>query len=74
MEVIDIKNDTEPRTTKKDVYSIKKIRDTLVGANYIPDYNITTILYLSLELGITILVEGPPGLVKPNSPKQFPKH
>ncbi|CDG65143.1 MAG: hypothetical protein PWQ15_650 [Methanobacterium sp.] len=64
MEVIDIKNDTEPRTTKKDVYSIQKIRDTLVGANYIPDDNITTILYLSLELGKPILVEGPPGTGK----------
>lgn len=35
-----------------------------MGARYIPDDNIITILYLSLELGKPILVEGPPGTGK----------
>lgn len=64
MEVTNIKINTKSGTTKKGVYSIDYIRDALMGARYIPDDNIITILYLSLELGKPILVEGPPGTGK----------
>jgi len=64
MEVTNIKINTKSGTTKKGVYSIDYIRDALLGARYIPDDNIITILYLSLELGKPILVEGPPGTGK----------
>nr|WP_048204237.1 MoxR family ATPase [Methanobacterium formicicum] len=40
------------------------MKNALTRTNYIPDDNITTILFLSLELGKPILVEGPPGTGK----------
>jgi len=40
------------------------LKKVLTDASYIPDEDITTTLFLSLELGKPILVEGPPGTGK----------
>jgi len=40
------------------------LKNALTDVNYIPDDDITTTLFLSLELGKPILVEGPPGTGK----------
>ncbi|NYB52361.1 MAG: MoxR family ATPase [Methanobacteriaceae archaeon] len=40
------------------------LKDSLINSNYVPDDNIITTLFLALELGKPILVEGPPGTGK----------
>ncbi len=62
-EVIFIKPDKS--ISKKDTFfSPEYIKNALTDASYIPDDNIITILFLSLELRKPILVEGPPGTGK----------
>ncbi|MBI5459873.1 MAG: MoxR family ATPase [Methanobacterium sp.] len=46
------------------MFDTEYIKNALTEASYIPDDNIITILFLSLELGKPILVEGPPGTGK----------
>lgn len=55
-------NKSEP--IKKSVLDKKHIKEVLIKANYIPDDNIIITLFLALELGKPILVEGPPGTGK----------
>ena len=51
--------------SKKDtIFNPEYIKNALSDASYIADDNIITILFLSLELGKPILVEGPPGTGK----------
>lgn len=49
---------------KKPFYDKEELKRALIDANYIPDDNIIISLFLSLELGKPILVEGPPGTGK----------
>ncbi|HOI40117.1 MAG TPA: MoxR family ATPase [Methanobacterium sp.] len=49
---------------KKPFYDKEELKRALINANYIPDDNIIISLFLSLELGKPILVEGPPGTGK----------
>jgi len=55
-------NKSEP--IKKPFYDKEELKRALIDANYIPDDNIIISLFLSLELGKPILVEGPPGTGK----------
>ncbi|WP_394295007.1 AAA family ATPase [Methanobacterium formicicum] len=52
------------KSANKKTVTTEDIKNALTRTNYIPDDNITTILFLSLELGKPILVEGPPGTGK----------
>ncbi|HHY00386.1 MAG TPA: MoxR family ATPase [Methanothermobacter sp.] len=49
---------------KKDHITKEQLEQALIQANYIPDDNILITLFLSLQLGKPILVEGPPGTGK----------
>lgn len=49
---------------KKPFYDKEELKRALIDAHYIPDDNIIISLFLSLELGKPILVEGPPGTGK----------
>lgn len=48
----------------KDNLGVKSLKKTLIDFEYIPEDNIVTTLFLALELGKPILVEGPPGTGK----------
>ncbi|WP_394700858.1 AAA family ATPase [uncultured Methanobacterium sp.] len=52
------------KSGNKKTVTTEDIKNALTRTNYIPDDNIITILFLSLELGKPILVEGPPGTGK----------
>jgi MoxR-like ATPase len=62
-EVIHIKPNKSD-LNKNTVFDTEYIKHALTDVSYIPDDNIITILFLSLELGKPILVEGPPGTGK----------
>ena len=62
-EVIPIKANKSD-LNRNTVISTDYIKNALTDASYIPDDNIITILFLALELGKPILVEGPPGTGK----------
>jgi MoxR-like ATPase len=57
-------NSNKSESIKKPFYDKEELKRALINANYIPDDNIIISLFLSLELGKPILVEGPPGTGK----------
>ena len=57
-------NQDKSEPTKKPVLDKNQIKEALTQSNYIPDDNIIITLFLALELGKPILVEGPPGTGK----------
>lgn len=57
-------NPNKSESIKKPFYDKEELKRALINANYIPDDNIIISLFLSLELGKPILVEGPPGTGK----------
>ncbi len=57
-------NPNKSESMKESFYNKEELETALIGANYIPDDNIIITLFLSLQLGKPILVEGPPGTGK----------
>ena len=57
-------NPNKSESIEKPFYDKEQLKEALIKANYIPDDNIIITLFLSLELGKPILVEGPPGTGK----------
>lgn len=57
-------NQDKSEPTKNPVLDKTQIEEALIKSDYIPDDNIIITLFLALELGKPILVEGPPGTGK----------
>jgi MoxR-like ATPase len=55
---------TNKSTIENTHFDIESLKKSLINSHYVPDENIITTLYLSLELGKPVLVEGPPGTGK----------